>query len=151
MKKGIYGIITAALAVILLFGAAGCGKKDADKITLSFDNPSAYFASEKKLTPVAGDYPADGDVFESARIILNAEPTSKIRLAVEFEDGVAGIEGLKIAVGGQILDFENGLILYDSSEAVSKVELDIKIFLDKNTPSAAKGKTISFYFVLSAY
>jgi len=162
MKKLCKTIFLLALTLGLAAGLFACGPKDKDKdknnnggetkITLTFDSNSAYFTSQKKLLPIAGEAPAEGDVYEQAAITLKADPAAKVRLLLKFSEGQTAVSGLKIAVdGGVAQDFVNNAVLFVSAGEITTQELSVAVFLSSTASASVQGSVVAFYFEMSAW
>ena len=147
MKK-IWKAILVTIASVLLLSGCVSGGKDKE-IKLSFDKNTAYFTSQVALSPIAGEVPAEGDAAERATVTITVENAERIRLCVEYEEGQSGIEGLMIAVDGEVKDLTDGVVRYEG-EPQAERSFSVVIYLEKDAPITSAGKTLSFSFVLQA-
>ncbi|MDR0426643.1 MAG: hypothetical protein LBH24_05710 [Clostridiales bacterium] len=149
MKRG--KIVSVCLGLLVLcLAVSACHDPEQRDYTLSFDGDSAYFKSSVALLPIRGDAPEGTDVYESAAITLSAAPAARLRLAVAFEAGQQAVLGLRIAVNGTAYEFSDGAVVYESADEITGVTLDVRIYLDKNTPISEKNKRLAFQFVMGA-
>lgn len=151
MKKISKIMILLLLTVFICFTTVigACSLERIPKIELSFDSNAAYFSSSKLLEPINGDTLSDTDIYEQAQITLNSSVASKMKLSLVYCEGQSYIEKLIIAVNGNIFEMSDGAVIYESSENIMVVTLDIKIYLAKGAPTSVQEKSLEFLFVLS--
>ena len=148
MKKFFMAVVLL-VSVLSFIGCTIHGKND--PIKLSFDQSTAYFASQVKLSPIVGEKPAAEDKTESARVTIYAENAGLVQLSAAYCPGQTKIEGLKISVDGAEKDFEDGVVLFEGSmDGKAERTFDIVIYLCKNAPITVAGKQLAFNFVLKA-
>jgi hypothetical protein len=136
------------LSLVTALLAGGCGKNQKE-IVLSFDKATAYFTSSVALLPISGEKPAARDRVENATVKIAADAPAALRVSVEFTEGQSAIDGLQISVNGNVFDFEDEAVIFTSADKITAAELNVTIFLRKDADASAKGKTLSFRFVLS--